>query len=76
LSEYSVTSIERTFKANGDGDYYIQLVSSSGNIWISYKATIKEPLNFWAIVIIVVAVAAVVGVTVTIIVLRNKMRIR
>jgi len=76
LSEYSVTSIDRTFKANGDGDYYIQLVSSSGNIWISYKATIKEPLNFWAIVIIVVAVAAVVGVTVTIIVLRNKMRIR
>ena len=75
-ASYDLQHISRSFKADGDGDYYIQIVSTSGNVWVSYKATIKEPLNFWAILIIIVAVVIVVGVTITIIVLRNKMRIR
>ena len=68
--------IKTTFKAYGDGDYYVKLVSSSGVILDSYKVTIKEPLNFWAVVVIIVIVAVVATVAITIIVLRRKMRIR
>lgn len=75
-SSYDLTTINKSFKEHGAGDYYIKLVGSSGNVWTSYKATIQEPLNAWAIIIIVVVVAVVVGITVTVIVLRNKMRIR
>ena len=55
---------------------YVKLVSSSGKIVDSFKVTIKEPLNAWAIIIIVVAVIIVGAVVTTIIVLRRKMRIR
>ena len=68
--------ISTTFKANGDGDYYIRLVSSSGIVLDSYKVTIKEPLNAGAIIVIIVVTAVVLTVTITIIVLRRKMRIR
>jgi len=69
-------SIATTYKEFKDGDYYITLVSSSGVILESYKVTIKEPLNFWAIVVIIVIVGVVVAVVTTIVVLRRKMRIR
>lgn len=65
-----------SFKKDGDGDYYIKLVSSSGVVLDSYKITIKEPLNSWAIIVIIVVVGVVATVTITIIVLRRKMRIR
>ena len=68
---YSITE-----KENGAGDYYVKLVGSSGSVITSFKVVVKEPLNVWAIIIIVVVVAIVLGVTITIIVLRNKMRIR
>lgn len=71
-----VVEIVRSYKGNGDGDYYITLVGTSGNIWESFKVEIKEPLNTWAIIIIVVVVAVVATVVITIIVLRRKMRIR
>ena len=67
---------EFTEKEYGAGDYYIRLLSSSGNVITSFKVEIKEPLNAWAIVIIVVVTVLVVGVVTTIIVLRTKMRIR
>ncbi|MCQ2555702.1 MAG: hypothetical protein MJ149_00005 [Clostridia bacterium] len=79
IDESSVTglsTIEITQKANGTGDYYVSLQTSSGNVISSFKVIIKEPLNAWAIIIIVVAVAAVSAVVITIIVLRNKMKIR
>ncbi len=69
-------SVETSYKAHGDGDYYIKLVSTSGVVWESYKVTIKEPLNFWAVVVIIVIVGVVGTVVVTIIVLRRRMRIR
>ena len=69
-------NITRSFKENGAGDYYFKLASASGLVWASYKATIKEPLNAWAIVIIVVVVLVVGAVVTTIILLRHKMRIR
>ncbi len=75
-SANSEQKIKTTYKASGDGDYYVKLVSSSGVVLDSYKVTIKEPLNAWAIVVIVVVVAVVLTVTITIIVLRRKMRIR
>ncbi len=68
--------IAATYKENGDGDYYITLVSSSGVVLDSYKVTIKEPLNAWAIIVIIAVVGVVATVVVTIIVLRRKMRIR
>ena len=75
-SGYDIQTIARTFDDNGAGDYYIQLVTSSGNILSSYKVTIKEPLNFWAIIIIVVVAGVAITVATVIIVLRRKMRIR
>lgn len=75
-SSYGEMSISRTYKENGAGDYYIKLVNSSGTVLSSYKVTIKEPLNVWAIVVIVVVSVIVVSVTVAIIVIRHKMRIR
>lgn len=68
--------IKTSFKSNGAGDYYIKLVSTSGVVWDSYKVTIKEPLNFWAVLIIIVVVAVVATIVTTIIILRRKMRIR
>ena len=65
-----------TFDKDGDGDYYVSLVSSSGIVLDSYKIVIKEPLNSWAIIVIIAIVGVVGTVTVTIIVLRRKMRIR
>ena len=75
-SENQELVISTTYDDYGDGDYYVKLVSSSGVILDSYKVTIKEPLNFWAIVVIVVIVGVVATVTITIVVLRRKMRIR
>ena len=75
-SASEITKISTTFKADGAGDYYIKLESSSGTILTSFKVTIKEPLNVWAIVIIVIVVAVVITVTTIIIVLRHKMKIR
>lgn len=63
-------------KEHGIGDYYITLKGTSGNVILSYKVVIKEPLNVWAIVIIVVAVLVVGTVVTIIIVLRTRMRIR
>ena len=75
-SPTDVVTITRTYKENGSGDYYIKLAGTSGNIWQSFKAEIKEPLNTWAIVIIIAVVAVVGTIVITIIVLRRKMRIR
>ena len=67
---------EITEEVNGAGDYYIRLMSSSGNVILSFKVEIKEPLNIWAIVIIIVVSAIVIAVITIIIVLRTRMRIR
>lgn len=75
-SENKETEIATSFKAQGAGDYYVKLVSTSGVVWDSYKVTIKEPLNFWAIVVILAIVGVVATVAISIIVLRRKMRIR
>ncbi len=61
---------------DGVGDYYVTLETKSGTVITSFKVTLREPLNIWAIIIIVVVAVVVITVTVVIIVLRNKMRIR
>ena len=75
-SPSEVIEIVRSYKEHGNGNYYVKLTGTSGNIWQSFKVQIKEPLNTSAIIIIVVVVAAVGTVTTTIIVLRRRMRIR
>ena len=75
-SNFGIQSVSTTFKEYGAGDYYVQLMSASGNPITSFKVEIKEPLNTWAIVIIVVVVLVVGTVITVIIVLRRKMRIR
>lgn len=65
-----------TEKQNGAGDYYISLVSSSGIEHVTFKVSLKQPLNAWAIIIIVIVSAVVITITTVIIVLRTKMRIR
>ena len=79
IDENSPTELrqtEITEENNGAGDYYIRLMSSSGNVILSFKVEIKEPLNVWAIVIIVVVSVIVIAVITIIIVLRTRMRIR
>ena len=79
IDENSPTELrqtEITEENNGAGDYYIRLISSSGNVILSFKVEIKEPLNVWAIVIIVVVSVVVIAVITIIIVLRTRMRIR
>lgn len=61
---------------DGVGDYYVKLETKSGTVLTSFKVSLREPLNVWAIIIIVVVVITVITVTIVIIVLRNKMRIR
>ena len=70
--------VEATFseKDYGAGNYYVRLQSASGQVITSFKVTLKEPLNSWAIIIIVVVTVVVVAIVVSIILLRRKMRIR
>ena len=69
-------SIYISYKQYKDGDFYVKLESSSGRIVDSFKVTIKEPLNAWAIIIIIIAVIVVATIVTVIIVLRRRMRIR
>ena len=61
---------------NSDGNYYVVLRTSSGNLISSFKVSINQPLNTFAIIIIVVVSIIVIAVVVTIIVLKKRMRIR
>ena len=65
-----------SYKEHGDGDYYVKIVSTSDVILDSFKVTIEEPLNAWAIIVIIVVVGVITTVVVTVVVLRRKMRIR
>lgn len=67
---------EITEETNGAGEYYVRLLSSSGDVILSFKVEINEPLNVWAIIIIVVVSVIVIAVITIIIVLRTRMRIR
>ncbi len=76
----NTTNIENWSKSRtgetDDGAYYIVLISASGNIKLSSKVYIKEPLNSAAIIIIVIVVVIVTAVVVAIVLLRRRMRIR
>ncbi|MBR6778546.1 MAG: hypothetical protein IKM43_00115 [Clostridia bacterium] len=71
-----MTTLVFTEKLQGAGNYYVSLKTSSGDIVLTFKAELKEPLNTGAIIIIVVVSAIALAVAVTIIVLRHKMKIR
>lgn len=57
-------------------DYYIQLVTDSGNIALSFRVNRAEPLNAIAIIVIIASVITVVVLIIVFIKLRTKMKIR
>lgn len=64
------------FTLTQTNDYYIQLVTDSGNIALSFRVNRAEPLNAIAIILIVVFVVTVVVLVIIFIKLRTKMKIR
>lgn len=65
-----------TLNLETNGTHFIQLQNDSGKVLYSYKVIKTEPLNALSIILIVVGSAAVVGITVTIVLLRKRMRIK
>ena len=58
------------------GTYFVQVYNSSDSLLYSYKVTKTEPLNTVSILLIVGGVLATAGLTVTIILLRRRMKIK
>jgi hypothetical protein len=59
-----------------NGEYYVALVTSAGNVVSMFKVTKQEPLNTVAIIIIVISVLVVVGGTIVFVKLRLKMTVK
>ncbi|MDR0850640.1 MAG: hypothetical protein LBN07_04155 [Christensenellaceae bacterium] len=76
INEETLTNIITTISINRTGEYYVQLVSDSGNILSSFKVTRLEPLNTIAIIVIVLGCLAAVALTIVIIKLRTRMKVR
>lgn len=75
-NDQSDISTISTIALNQTNDYYVQLVTDSGNVVLSFRVNREEPLNTLAIIIIVISIAAVVILTIVFIKLRTKMKIR
>ncbi|MFQ6749293.1 MAG: hypothetical protein ACLRFR_00430 [Clostridia bacterium] len=58
------------------GTYFVQVYNSSDSLLYSYKVTKTEPLNTVSILLIVGGVLAAAGLTVTIVLLRRRMKIK
>lgn len=74
------TNAEQNYTTNfildQTNDYYIQLVTDSGNIALSFRVNRAEPLNAIAIIVIIASVITVVVLIIVFIKLRTKMKIR
>ena len=74
------TTIEAVELILGDnerrGDHYIEVRTMSGNLLYSYKVTLTEPMNAWAIIAIVAGSIAAVAVLFIIIKLRKRMGVK
>ncbi|MDD4686118.1 MAG: hypothetical protein PHI76_02395 [Clostridia bacterium] len=66
----------RQMKIESNGIKFIQVVTPSGKVLYSYKIIKQEPLNAISIIIIVSSVLAVTALTVTVLLLRRRMKIR
>jgi len=65
-----------TLKLDKTNSYYIQIITDSGNVVLSFRVNRAEPLNAMAIIIIVVVVIVVVVLTIIFIKMRTRMRVK
>ena len=65
-----------TLTLNAVGDYYITIISPSGQILFSNKITITEKLNSVAIIVIILVVALLAVGTFIFVRLRTRMRVK
>ena len=75
INENSANQITQMQLSTPD-QYYVQIVSDSGNVITSLNFTIKEPLNAMSIILIVVIVAIILALIGTFIWLRTRMKVR
>ena len=66
----------KTLTISGEGTFYIQVYTLSGQLLYSYKVTKTQPLNSFAIIAIVVGVAAAVTVIIITIKLRKRQKVK
>ena len=66
----------RTLTIAGEGTYYIQVYTLSGQLLYSYKVTKTQPLNSFAILAIVLGVIAAVVVIIITIKLRKRQKVK
>ena len=59
-----------------NGTHFVQIYGAGDNLLHSYKVIKTEPLNTVSILLIVLAVAAAVGITLTVVLLRKRMKIK
>lgn len=65
-----------TITLNQTNSYYIQILTDSGNVVLSFRVNRAEPLNAMAIIIIVVVAVTVVILTIIFIKMRTKMKVK
>lgn len=75
-AEQAETDANQTLTITKAGTYYVQLVSSSGNIISVYKVTKQDPLNPLSIILIIITVIIVITLIILFYRLRIKMKIK
>ena len=66
----------QTISITGEGTYYIQVYTQSGQLLYSYKVTKTQPLNSFAILAIVLGVIAAVVVIIITVKLRKRQKVK
>ena len=72
----STTTGVQSYSIEDTNEYFIQLVSPSGNLLYSAKVTKNEPFNAATIIAIVVSVVVVLVVIILIIILRKRISVK
>jgi hypothetical protein len=76
IDENSAVDAISEIVLNQTNDYFIQLVTSSGNVVTSFRVNRAEPLNTLALIVIIAVSITVVVLTILFIKMRTRMRIR
>lgn len=58
------------------GTHFVQVYSAGDNLLYSYKVIKSEPLNTVSILLIVLGVSTAIGITITVVLLRRRMKIK
>lgn len=75
-AENSENKNEATITLNQTNSYYIQVLTDSGNVVLSFRVNRAEPLNAMAIIIIVVVAVTAVILTIIFIKMRTRMKVK